>query len=708
VRLASAKSSQRVAIDTESGDHVIGRIEDQSADGLGVMVPAGSITRNESYRGFKILGQVASQPRRYAKVANWSPESPNGWQRIGLSVTSALPGEPVALEKSNSLKGAGSIRSNLRFVRAGLLAAAQRLTDRVWHVDRPLPKIRVVEFRNFLGERIRAIIDSYGDTRGAPAVVIPPAWGKTKETLLPLAASIVSTFRAVDEPVVVLRFDGIRKRGESHLDPECLEPGAENTRFTFSQGAEDIHTALDFLESSPEFKPYKSILVSFSGASIDSRRAVAMDRSRRLCAWISVVGAGDLQSMMRVISGGVDYLGGVSRGIGFGVQDILGLLVDVDTSSRDALDHHMAFLEDSRCDFSSISVPVTWIHGQYDAWMDASRARHVLSFGNQGNRRFIEIPTGHQLRASSDAMSAFGLIAQEAARFLLGKPVEPTPPSLVDLQRRIQAERNRLPKRNVEVRKFWERYLLGGDSHIGMELLTSTRHYRNFTRTIVEELQLQPGSRVLDLGAGTGTLAQALIREHNVAGPRVEILQVDYVRRALQRAREQCAGQSSRHSPSLVELVSDLEMSVESAYLPLADGSVDRIAATLLLNYLRNPDRLLHEAHRVLRPGGRMVVTTLRPDADISRICVDGAAELRQGLAQREFGEEGVRVLDESIRHVISDAARILDFEELGLFRFWDKAELLRMIRKNGFRVISISSIFGSPPQAIKITAQPS
>jgi len=49
--------------------------------------------------------------------------------------------------------------------------------------------------------------------------------------------------------------------------------------------------------------------------------------------------------MMRVISGGVDYLGGVSQGLRFGVQDILGLLVDVDTSSRDALE---GFVSDHR------------------------------------------------------------------------------------------------------------------------------------------------------------------------------------------------------------------------------------------------------------------------------------------------------------------------------------------------------------------------
>ncbi len=710
VRIASAQPERTVAIDTEYGKHVIGKIEDQSADGLGVIVPAGSISKSDSYRSIQMLSEADPQIRRYAKVANWGHESANGWQRIGLSVTSGVPGQPVVMERSDSLKGvdgAGLIRRSLRIVQAEIKDAAQRLSDRVLHVDRPLPKIEVVEFKNYLGERIRAIVDSYGETRGAPAVVIPPAWGKTKETLLPLAATIVSTFREVGEPVVVLRFDGIRKRGESHLDPECLEPGAENTRFTFSQGVEDIHSALGFLESAPQFKPSRSILVSFSGASIDSRRAVATDRSGRLCAWISVVGAGDLQSMMRIISGGVDYLGGVSRGIRFGFQDILGLLVDVDTSCRDALDHRMAFLEDSRCDFSSISVPVTWIHGRYDAWMDASRARHVLSFGNQGNRRFIEIPTGHQLRSSSEAMSAFGLVAQEAGRFLLGRLIEPTPPSLFELKARLRAERNRLPRRTVEVREFWERYLLGGNSHIGMELLTSTFHYRNFMRIIVEELQLQPGARVLDLGAGTGTLAQTLIREQSVDALKLEVLQVDYVRRALQRARKHCTSGSRSHFSRTIELVGDLEMGGKAAYLPLADRSVDRIAATLLLNYLRNPDRLLSEARRVLRPGGRMVITTLRPDADISRICVDGAAELRQGLAQHEFGEAGVRHLDESIRNVISDAARILDFEEIGLFRFWDKTELLKLIRVNGFQILSVRSIFGSPPQAVSITAIP-
>ena len=120
------------------------------------------------------------------------------------------------------------------------------------------PKIRLARYQNERGERLVGIIDSWGDTRGATAVVIAPAWGRTKETLLPLARTIVETFRAANHPVVVLRFDGIRKRGESHNDPDCLEAGTEHHHFTFSQGVRDISATLDFLERSPEFAPSKT------------------------------------------------------------------------------------------------------------------------------------------------------------------------------------------------------------------------------------------------------------------------------------------------------------------------------------------------------------------------------------------------------------------------------------------------------------------
>ena len=131
----------------------------------------------------------------------------------------------------------------------------------------------------------------------------PDQW--TAGTLFPQSSK--KTARAINaasgnRPVVVLRFDGIRKRGESHNDPDCLEPGKEHHRFTFSQGVQDISATLDFLERSSEFAPSKTILVTFSAASIDGRAAVVRESAGRIAGWVCVVGAPDLQSAMRVIS----------------------------------------------------------------------------------------------------------------------------------------------------------------------------------------------------------------------------------------------------------------------------------------------------------------------------------------------------------------------------------------------------------------------
>jgi ubiquinone/menaquinone biosynthesis C-methylase UbiE len=479
----------------------------------------------------------------------------------------------------------------------------------------------------------------------------------------------------------------------------------ENARFTFSQGIRDIHTTLDFLEHSPQFGPSTSILVSFSGSAIDTRRAVASERGGRVGGWVSVVGSSDLQAMMRVISGGVDYLGGVDRGISFGFQEILGLLVDVDTSSRDALDHQLAFLEDARRDFGGISVPITWIHGRYDAWMDLSRIRHVLSFGDVSQRRLIEVPTGHQLKTSREALATFELIAREVSRMSLGMELAPRLPDLLELGHRQKAERRRLPSREVDIKGFWRRYLVGHEGRLGMELLTSTAAYRKFIDEQIVALGIHGGERILDLGSGTGSFPCQMAASPHGTRP-VRVIALDYIHEALLRTRSKLFSTPGALSSRVDYLECDLDLRGDLTRIPLADGSADAAVGALLINYLLEPTRLLSEVRRVLRPGGRLVLSGLRQDADISRICVDGVKELRSGLAQDVFGDEGARGLDESIRVFMSDAARLLDFEELGIFRFFDSQELEKTLSSAGFRVMSIRPGFGDPPQALIATAQ--
>jgi len=702
-RASNLPGPRRVVIEPAADSQIEGVVEDFSADGLAARFPDSARLDAAGWLPVRFVDGPRSGEHVYAEVRHSAPASRQGWRRLGLSVSAAPFGQLIEVERHDATAkpiGASAARRHWAVLSAATRTAARKALKPRSGRSEAAHDVKVVDYENQAGERIRAIVNSWGDTRGAPAVVIPPAWGKTKETLLPLAATIVETFRRAGQPVAVIRFDGIRKRGESYTEPRCLEPGMENAAFTFSQGVRDIHATLDFLEQSPDFQPSTSVVVSFSGASIDTRRAVASEARGRLGGWICVVGSADLQAMMRIISGGVDYLGGVERGLEFGSQEILGLMVDVDTSSRDALAERMAFLEDSRRDFAGIDVPITWIHGRHDAWMDLDRIQHVLSFGDVSQRRLIEVPTGHQLKTSQEALAVFQLIAREASRMALGRELTACLPDLVELGRRREAERSRLPQAHVDVRDFWRRYLVGSQGNLGMELLTATGTYRKFVAEHVEVLGLEDGQVVVDLGSGTGSFPKQLLSSNSQR--KLDVIEVDYVRDALLRTRSRLADEAARASARMRYL----ECNLDAGGLALASQSVDRVVSVLLVNYLRNADAALREAHRVLKPGGRLVLSGLRRDADISKICVEGVQELRSGLARDAFGPEGERVLDDSIRTFMSDAARLLDLEELGLFQFWDLEELSSRVERAGFALEAVRTGLGDPAQALIVTAR--
>src|SRR5205823_84070 len=99
------------------------------------------------------------------------------------------------------------------------------------------------------------------------------------------------------------------------------------------------------------------------------------------------------------------------------------------------------------------------------------------------------------------------------------------------------------------------------------------------------------GEAVLDLGCGEGEFSAALAR----AGARP--VGVDVADAALRRAR-------GRH-PGL-----DFRPAGPSEPLPLADGSVDVVWASEVLGFVVDTARTLSEVRRVLRPEGRLLVTT--------------------------------------------------------------------------------------------------
>jgi ubiquinone/menaquinone biosynthesis C-methylase UbiE len=115
---------------------------------------------------------------------------------------------------------------------------------------------------------------------------------------------------------------------------------------------------------------------------------------------------------------------------------------------------------------------------------------------------------------------------------------------------------------------------------------------------------LGPADAALDLGCGDGRLT-SLLQAPVVVGADVSDV-------ALGRARSRL--------PEIVELVG----LVPGGELPFADNEFDLVLCAEVLEHVHDLQRLLSEARRVLRPGGRLAVTTpghwflMRPPVPLS------------------------------------------------------------------------------------------
>lgn len=154
---------------------------------------------------------------------------------------------------------------------------------------------------------------------------------------------------------------------------------------------------------------------------------------------------------------------------------------------------------------------------------------------------------------------------------------------------------------------YWDRgtrsyeFFLGDHIHFGYVEEGATPSHDEATDRLIERLVefggLERGARVLDVGCGLGGTAFLLAQRYDarVTGANLSTRQVA-------RAREK--------AEELGVTAVDFQIADAHALEPFEDGSFDTVWCVESAEQYHDKQRFLAQAHRVLRPGGKLVMTT--------------------------------------------------------------------------------------------------
>ena len=169
---------------------------------------------------------------------------------------------------------------------------------------------------------------------------------------------------------------------------------------------------------------------------------------------------------------------------------------------------------------------------------------------------------------------------------------------------------------------------------------------------------LEAGETVLDLGSGAGFDCFLAAQAVGVTG---RVIGVDMTPEMVERSRDNAVRNETDH----VEFrLGEIE------HLPVADEAVDVVVSNCVINLSPDKRRVFEEAHRVLRPGGRLAVSDVVRTAPFPDDVLDDSEALAACVSGAETVDEIERLLEETGFEAVEITPKT---ESESFVRTWDE-----------------------------------
>jgi ubiquinone/menaquinone biosynthesis C-methylase UbiE len=226
---------------------------------------------------------------------------------------------------------------------------------------------------------------------------------------------------------------------------------------------------------------------------------------------------------------------------------------------------------------------------------------------------------------------------------------------------------------------FWDLY-----SYFYSLSLGNLFPYRSLLEDLYNKLDIKQGQSVLDAGCGPGLVIAKILEEDR--GREISITGLDINRTMIRHARRKC-----RNFPNVKLQVADLNKSLE-----FPDSTFDKVICSNTLYALDEPQAVISEFHRVLKPGGALIIANPKPKAGENTLMKEHVSALNKLTPlHRKIHQILLSLLLIPVHLVVVTINRvIIDKGRKGQYHFLTEKDLQRVLREVGFTNIQTSPCY--------------